>query len=133
MVSIGIIFARKIINIWDLIGIIFGGVFTVLFIVSLIFTHRIKQIQKKPNQVDMLIKSGLYSLIRHPNYMGIILMNFAYLLFFRTYWLIPLVIFFIILWYLEARVEERILISEFGDQYLKYKSKTVMFFPRFIK
>ena len=43
----------------------------------------------KPDNVDKLIADGPYSIVRHPNFTGIICMNIAYLFFFRTLWLIP--------------------------------------------
>ena len=66
----------------------------------------------KPDDVDKLIIDGPYSIVRHPNFTGIVCMNIAYLLFFRTLWLIPPICLFYMFWYLEAKYEERVLISK---------------------
>ncbi len=56
--------------------------------------------------------------------------NIAYQLFFRTLWLVPLICAFVVLWYLEARHEEGILVAKFGDEYEAYMKTTGMFFPK---
>jgi len=133
MIPIGIVFARSIINIWDIISIISGIFLTIIFINTFIITHKQDQIRRRPNEVNRLITTGIYSHMRHPNFFGIILMNFAYLLFFRTIWLVPIIIIFLLLWYLEARAEEIVLVSKFGENYIKYKNNTCMFFPKLFK
>lgn len=127
---LGIIFMRTEIEFWDYISIAVGGVLTIIFAVSLISTHKFDQSHAKPAEVDRLITNGPYSLVRHPSYSGIIMMNIAYLLFFRTLWLIPLICVFFTLWYLEARYEEKALIARFGESYKDYSKTTGMFFPK---
>ena len=90
-------------------------------------------IKMKLSDVDKLITDGSYSIVRHPNFTGIICMNIAYLFFFRTLWLIPLICVFSVLWYFEARSEESVLIAKFGEAYRNYMKNTGMFFPRLFK
>jgi len=133
LLPVGVIFLRTELNLWDYISIAIGGILTVIFIASLISTHRIEQVHMKPNEVDKLVTSGPYSIVRHPSYSGTILVNIAYLFFFRTLWLIPLICVFSVLWYLEARHEEKALIAKFGEAYRNYMNTTGMFFPKLFK
>ena len=133
LLPVGIIFLRTELNLWDYVSIAIGGILTVIFIASLISTHRIEQVHMKPNEVDKLVTSGAYSIVRHPSYSGTILVNIAYLFFFRTLWLIPLICVFSVLWYLEARHEEKTLIAKFGEAYRNYMNTTGMFFPKLFK
>ena len=133
LLPVGIIFLRTELNLWDYVSIAVGGILTIMFIASLVLTHRIEQVHMKPDDVDKLITSGPYSIARHPSYSGTILVNVAYLFFFRTLWLIPLICIFSVLWYLEARHEERVLTAKFGEEYTNYMKTTGMFFPKLFK
>ena len=133
LLPLGIIFIKAELNLWDYISIAVGCILTIIFVVSLVSTHKIEQSHMKPNDVDKLITDGLYSIVRHPNFTGIICMNIAYLFFFRTLWLIPPICVFSVLWYFEARSEESVLITKFGKVYKNYMKTTGMFFPKLFK
>jgi len=133
LLPLGIIFIRTELNFWDYISIAVGGILTIIFVASLVSTHKIEQAHMKPNDVDKLITDGPYSIVRHPNFTGIICMNIAYLFFFRTLWLILPICVFSVLWYFEARSEESVLITKFGKAYKNYMKTTGMFFPRLSK
>ncbi|PIV69187.1 MAG: hypothetical protein COS08_05215 [Euryarchaeota archaeon CG01_land_8_20_14_3_00_38_12] len=130
---IGIVFLRTELNLWDYIFIAIGTILTIVFFASLALTHKIEQMHMKPNEVDKLVTNGIYSIVRHPHYSGTIFMNIAFLFFFRTLWLIPPICIFIILWYLEARSEEMVLIAKFGEVYRNYMRTTGMLFPKLFK
>jgi len=133
LLPIGILFLRIKLNTWDYISISIGGILTIIFVISLISTHKIEQVRMKPNNIDKLITDGPYSIVRHPNFAGIICMNIAYLFLFRTLWLIPPICVFFMLWYFEARSEESVLIVKFGETYRNYMNNTGMFFPILFK
>jgi len=133
LLPLGIIFIRSELNFWDCISIAIGGILTIIFVVSLVSTHKIEQAHMKPNDVGKLITDGPYSIVRHPNFTGIICMNIAYLFFFRTLWLILPICVFFVLWYFEAGHEERVLITKFGEAYRNYMKNTGMFFPKLFK
>jgi protein-S-isoprenylcysteine O-methyltransferase Ste14 len=76
---------------------------------------------------DELAVKGLYSVVRHPQYLGIIILMTAFIIQWPT---IPTLIMFPILlyvYYRQALKEEAEMISRFGDRYLDYMSKV----PRF--
>jgi protein-S-isoprenylcysteine O-methyltransferase Ste14 len=76
-----------------------------------------------------LVTDGIYRYIRHPQYTGIFLIITGWM--FR--WINPTILvmypILLILYYKLARWEERQVLKEYGDAYLKYKESTPMFFP----
>lgn len=83
---------------------------------------------KKEGQ-GTLVTDGVYSLVRHPQYTGFMLITLGLLIHWAT---LPLLIMWPILtfvYYRLAKREERDLEREFGIQYLVYKKKTPMFLP----
>ncbi len=82
-------------------------------------------------KTGMLAVSGWYARCRHPQYIAFILIMFGFLLQWPT---IPTVVMFPILVVVYVRLankEEVKVISEFGDEYLSYMSKTPAWIPRF--
>ena len=77
-----------------------------------------------------LATTGLYGVVRHPQYTGIFLALFGQLIHWPT---IPtLALFPLIVWvYVRlARKEEASMIEQFGDEYRAYRQRVPMFFPR---
>ena len=77
-----------------------------------------------------LATSGLYARMRHPQYMGFVLIMFGFLMQWPT--LVTLVMFPILvtMYVLLARREEREALATFGDHYVDYAAATPAFFPR---
>ena len=78
-----------------------------------------------------LATSGPYAYVRHPQYVGFILVMFGFLLQWPT--LLTLAMFPVLVWmYVRlAREEEKQVIAEFGDVYRQYAAKVPAFLPRF--
>ena len=76
-----------------------------------------------------LALEGPYARIRHPQYVGFVLIMFGFLLQWPT--LITLLMFPILLFvYVQlAKREERELLAHFGDAYRVYRAKTPAFLP----
>ena len=77
-----------------------------------------------------LITGGIYSQLRHPQYLGFILVTLGWLIHWPT---LPTALLWPILtvsYYRLARREEAELESKFGIEYLKYAEKVPMFMPR---
>lgn len=78
-----------------------------------------------------LATSGPYARVRHPQYLGFVLIMAGFLLQWPT--LVTLVMFPILVFmYVRlARREERDALAEFGEAYTRYAANTPVFFPRF--
>jgi protein-S-isoprenylcysteine O-methyltransferase Ste14 len=84
-------------------------------------------------QKHQLVTTGPYAYVRHPQYGGFILIMLGFLLQWPT---IPTLAMFPILVYMYVKLayrEEREVISEFGDLYVRYAKLTPAFFPRLSK
>jgi protein-S-isoprenylcysteine O-methyltransferase Ste14 len=78
-----------------------------------------------------LATTGPYAHIRHPQYVGFVLIMFGFLLQWPT--LLTLIMFPILIYmYVRlARREEQEVEREFGDAYAHYRARTPAFIPRF--
>jgi len=76
-----------------------------------------------------LAVSGPYARVRHPQYIGFVLIMFGFLLQWPT--LVTLVMFPILVFMYGrlARNEERDMLAEFGDEYRRYLNAVPAFFP----
>jgi protein-S-isoprenylcysteine O-methyltransferase Ste14 len=77
-----------------------------------------------------LVKSGPYSLVRHPMYLGVILAAAGAFLIFHT-WAMVLYAPSALSVILRARREDDILASEFGDSWVDYCKRVPAWMPRF--
>jgi len=77
-----------------------------------------------------LVTTGIYGHVRHPQYLGILLLTFG----MNIQWLtIPTLLLWpplVILYYRLAKEEAKEMEDRFGEEYLKYKQKVPMFIPR---
>lgn len=131
MISFNIFKKIKIIEVIFLSYIVF--ILTLIYwIYSLISAFAVhKKAPQSVKKINKLAKEGIYKKIRHPMYSGDIVLAFGIFLifpdlrFFVSFLWLSLVL---IIW---AKLEEKALIDKFGKEYLDYKEKVPMFFPRF--
>ena len=80
---------------------------------------------------SMLNTTGIYSVVRHPLYLGNLIMIFGLLLFVRVWWFALIGAFLFWVYYERiAFAEEEFLRNKFGDAYLDWATKTPAFIPR---
>jgi protein-S-isoprenylcysteine O-methyltransferase Ste14 len=81
-------------------------------------------------QQHQLATTGIYARVRHPQYVGFVLVLFGFLLQWPT--LLTLVMFpvLVFMYVRLARNEEREAIREFGDRYRAYMTQVPGFIPR---
>ena len=71
-----------------------------------------------------LVDSGIYSIVRHPQYLGVILAIFVATPLLYPHWIfVVLGVPGIVILYLSTREEEKRLIERFGDDYHTYMKK----------
>ena len=84
-------------------------------------------VQKKENH--QLIKSGIYKVVRHPIYTGLLLLFIGNAIIVGDYRaIIAVLIVFVSLW-LKLKKEEKLLTETFGIEYIDYKSQTKALIP----
>ncbi|MBI5008326.1 MAG: isoprenylcysteine carboxylmethyltransferase family protein, partial [Bacteroidia bacterium] len=79
---------------------------------------------------SVLVKSGIYGYIRHPLYLSIFLLGTGIMLKDAGPLQIILGIINTIAIILTALVEEKEMITKFGDEYREYMKETKMFIPK---
>ena len=77
-----------------------------------------------------LITTGSYQYIRHPMYSGFLLLFFGYSLSFGSVIMtFTILVVFFLIFKNRMDIEEKLLISEFGEEYLVYMKRTKRLFP----
>ena len=85
----------------------------------------------KQQQADSLNQTGIYSIVRHPLYLGNFLIFLGPFIFAGN--ICSIIIFILSFWIYYERImyaEETFLISKFGSEYENWSSKTPAFIPK---
>jgi protein-S-isoprenylcysteine O-methyltransferase Ste14 len=81
-------------------------------------------------QTRTLAVTGAYSYVRHPQYVGFILVMFGFLLQWPTILTLAMFPVLTVMYVKLARTEEQNARSEFGDAYARYAAEVPGFIPR---
>jgi protein-S-isoprenylcysteine O-methyltransferase Ste14 len=100
------------------IGITLSGIGVIVFLAGLL---RIKTLESYEGD---LIKTGIYSIIRHPMYFGFILWLIGFPIYFEAFFSMVLSLLFIANILFWRYIEEKELVKRFPD-YLDYKKDTL--------
>jgi protein-S-isoprenylcysteine O-methyltransferase Ste14 len=76
-----------------------------------------------------LVKDGLYKHIRHPLYLAETIRNFGFVIIFSSIYGILLIAVATVFIAFRIRMEERMLIQVFGDEYKEYQKNTNRIIP----
>jgi len=76
-----------------------------------------------------LVTTGIYQLIRHPSYLGLLLTGIGWACGFRSGAGLVLLAFILPPLLFRIRAEERLLENQFGDEYRAYTSRTSRLIP----
>ena len=78
----------------------------------------------------MLAMSGAYAYVRHPQYIGFVLVMFGFLLQWPTLLTLAMFPVLVFMYFRLARTEEREALAEFGPVYERYMHDVPAFIPR---
>ena len=78
---------------------------------------------------EELVTGGLYKYVRHPQYLGIMLLTLAWLFAWPTLLTLVMWPILFVAYYRLARSEEADMEGRFGDKYREYRSRTAMILP----
>ncbi|MBI5893053.1 MAG: DUF1295 domain-containing protein [Deltaproteobacteria bacterium] len=84
----------------------------------------------KNQKAETLNTTGIYSIVRHPLYLGNFIIFLGIILFPQVWWFILIAI--LAFWLYYERIifaEEEFLLKKFGHMYLEWAKKTPAFFP----
>ena len=76
-----------------------------------------------------LATAGVYNYIRHPQYVGFVLVMFGFLLQWPTLLTLAMFPILVAMYAYLARQEERDVLREFGDEYRRYMARVPAFIP----
>lgn len=109
-------------------------VFLLVFFTAGFFAQKAhKKIFQDERKELIVIKTDIYSRIRHPMYFGSILVYLSFVILSLS--IIAMIIFVIVIifYYYLCRYEETLLIEKLGDEYKDYVKEVPMLFPRIRK
>ena len=81
-------------------------------------------------QPRIVATGGPYNYVRHPQYVGFILVMFGFLLQWPTILTLAMFPILVVMYVKLARSEERASLAEFGDTYRNYMARVPAFIPR---
>ncbi len=82
------------------------------------------------HRTERIVKSGVYSVVRHPQYVGGLLAHIGISFLLSAVYSLLFTPLMIAIIYLISRKEEEELVKEFGQEYQDYKEKVPMLAPR---
>ena len=109
-----------------IIGWITWALGMVLVMAPIIMFPRRGRVPKKKSFVDttVLVDSGIYGIVRHPQYLGGIISIFITCILWYPHWLFAVLgVIGLLLTYLSAREEDKRLVNKFGTTYVAYMSR----------
>jgi protein-S-isoprenylcysteine O-methyltransferase Ste14 len=89
----------------------------------------IKAVFGKPQETPQVITKGIFSIVRHPIYLGAILFYLGMVCLTLSLASAALLLIIIGFYRFISRYEERLLTERFGNEYREYIKKVPMFFP----
>lgn len=101
----------------------------VLVISGLLAWTGLKIIFGEAREEPQVITTGVFSIVRHPIYLSLILLYLGFILLSLSLLSVLVWILIIVFYYMISRYEEKLLIQRFGSAYEEYKKKVPMLLP----
>ena len=89
----------------------------------------LKTVFGKVREKAQVIDYGVFSIVRHPIYLGCIMFYLGLIISTLSVLSFFLWIIIVIFYFLISRYEERLLLNHFGKEYEEYRQKVPMLFP----
>jgi len=105
--------------------------FFVCAVILFRFSHRV--IFDTRRERLTVVDSGVYHLVRHPMYLGALLLYLGILVLSLSVLALVVGLATLAFYFYIARFEEQILVERLGDSYLQYRARVPMFVPRLRK
>jgi protein-S-isoprenylcysteine O-methyltransferase Ste14 len=113
-----------------MMGLIISILGLVVIILSILQLNKNLTPFPTPKDNSVLIENGMYKLVRHPIYSGLILLFVGYGVYQNSLYKVIITFLLLLLFHFKTKYEEQQLQNKFS-QYNLYKSKTGKFFPKF--
>jgi protein-S-isoprenylcysteine O-methyltransferase Ste14 len=102
---------------------IIGGVVISGALVFHTYCHRVhSEAHQQSSSIDSIVRTGVFSRIRHPMYLSLILMYFGFAIAWGILWIFLPAFLLSILTVFTAIREEKFLVQKLGSQYKEYMS-----------
>jgi protein-S-isoprenylcysteine O-methyltransferase Ste14 len=120
-------------QLWEILCLLISSLgFAIRFITAGTIPRGTSGRNTRKQVAEQLNTTGMYSLVRHPFYLGNFIIWLGISLFLRLWWVsISLILIFTIIYGLIIVAEERFLQNKFGQAYRDWAGKTPVFLPRF--
>jgi len=119
----GLVFSWARLHVHPLLNLA-GGVLILIGLVFHCLTEKAHKMAHEPSRaIENLVTTGAYSKIRHPLYLGIIVMNAGITLAFGVILTFVITLLTIVHWIITSLVEEGFLLRKFPAEYMRYKQE----------
>ena len=103
---------------------------SILIISFIIVGLGLKKVFGEKRNRLMVARTSVFSLVRHPVYLGSILLYLGFIILSMSLIAFGIWIIIILFYYYISRFEENLLIKKLGEEYLQYMQDVPMFIPR---
>ncbi|UCG01945.1 MAG: isoprenylcysteine carboxylmethyltransferase family protein [Candidatus Heimdallarchaeota archaeon] len=110
--------------------IIFVPIIIIVLWISLKGVSEVTLKVAETHRAEKVITTGVYSIVRHPQYLGAVLAHLGISILLSALYSLLLTPLLMIYIYLISWKEEKELVKEFGKDYEEYKAQVPMFIPR---
>lgn len=110
-----------------------GGMVAASAVISYVRVNRsVFHVSPEPDISARMIRSGIYSLVRHPTYSGVICAAVGFALLIGSLFSLAMAVVVTFFFYLKSRYEDGLLMRNFSG-YASYLERTGRFLPRFVR
>jgi protein-S-isoprenylcysteine O-methyltransferase Ste14 len=129
---LGLIFSWSKIPFFPASNIVGGVLIAAGLLFHLYAEKKHRQAHEKSADIERIVQEGMFARIRHPLYLGIIVMNVGIALAFGVVITLIIALLSVFHWIVSALKEEEFLLQKFGNEYKRYMNNVKWRFIPFI-